>query len=148
MQLPRGWLRTVSNALVVLSMAGMQWNSNDYASGGLQLSYCLNTTDIGGTCGCDMTPPDTSSCIALVDHHDGRYSGAFNGSAIGARNHASFRFFQRVADYSPNGELTEIVSTVSAAFRLPSAIGCHDRCEMPALSVIKYGRVCSCRMAP
>ena len=69
-------------------MVGTQWNSNDYASGGLQLSYCLNNTHadagIGSTssCGCDVIPPDPSSCIALTDYHNGRYGGALNGRYV------------------------------------------------------------------
>ena len=124
-----------------LGWCGMKWNSNDYATGGLQLSYCLNNTDIGGTCGCDKIPPDKSSCVALVDHHDGTYSGALNGSAVGTRHHASFRFFQRVAGHSPDGELTEIVST-SAAARLI----CHARLTvMISAKMNLWANSASCR---
>jgi hypothetical protein len=85
-----------------------QWNSNDYATGGLDLHFCLNSTT--NSCGCEgPSSPNSTSCVPLVDHHDGTYSGVIDGRTVGARGRASFRFFQRVYERSPNGALAEIV---------------------------------------
>ena len=83
-----------------------------FSTGGLRLHYCLNTT--AGTCGCEQHTTDGGggsgggsggptehlppSCIPLVDNHDGTYSGAIDGTAVGPATRASFRFFQRPVD--------------------------------------------------
>lgn len=78
------------------------WNSDDYASGGLELHYCLNSTQAEGGCGCERAagavvkgglPP---TCIRLVDHNDGTYTGAIDPATVGSNRYATFRFFQRV----------------------------------------------------
>lgn len=78
------------------------WNSDDYASGGLELHYCLNSTQAEGGCGCEQAaravvkgglPP---TCIRLVDHNDGTYTGAIDPATVGSNRYATFRFFQRV----------------------------------------------------
>ena len=47
--------------------------------------------------------------MPLTDHHDGSYSGVIDGHTVGAAPTASFRFFQRSADGSPNSALVEVV---------------------------------------
>ena len=80
------------------------WNTADFASGGLGLHFCLNETAApSGTgnhragCGCEGAPPYPPSCVPLTDNHDGTYAGQIDGSSVGARRYASFRFFQRNA---------------------------------------------------
>lgn len=100
------------------------WNSDAYASGGLGLHYCLNssTGSVGGngttmeaSCGCDTgagQPPHPPTCIPLVDNHDGTYSGAIDARAVGGRRLASFRLFQRLTNSSAafaSGQLHEVV---------------------------------------
>ena len=82
------------------------WNTADFASGGLGLHFCLNETaatgngrfdNHGAGCGCEGSPPYPPACLPLTDNHDGTYTGQIDGNSIGARRHASFRFFQRNA---------------------------------------------------
>ena len=72
------------------------WNSNDYASGGLELHYCLINPPADGGCGCEEaeTPPYPPTCIPLVDNHDGSYTGSIDTDSVGSSRFASFRFFQ------------------------------------------------------
>lgn len=72
------------------------WNFDNYASGGLDLSYCLNAST---GCGCEHSTPASAppSCIALRDHHNGSYSGAIDGRTVGTESSSSFRFFQRAS---------------------------------------------------
>lgn len=64
-----------------------------------EMFYCLNATD---GCGCDSaishgSPEDIlpSSCIPLIDNHDGTVSGEIDGRTVGERRFVSFKFFER-----------------------------------------------------
>eukprot|EP01051_Picozoa_sp_SAG22_P014165 SAG22_NODE_1680_length_3824_cov_1.537181_2_plen_183_part_00 len=101
------------------------WNSDDYATGGLGLAFCLNGTASG--CGCEaaLPWPAVKNCYPLADHGNGRYSGALGealaaegltavglaAKAANAPRFASFRLFRRA--FSPQnhslGPLRELV---------------------------------------
>ena len=84
--------------------------SDKLSSGGLELHYCLNRTLEEGGCACEHNaPPLPADCVPLTDNHDGSYSGVIDGHTVGAAPTASFRFFQRSADGSPNSALVEVV---------------------------------------
>ena len=69
---PTGSKRRAVGCPFVINTAG--FDQFDYrATGGLGLHYCLNTT-----AGCDCenwAPPYPATCLPLLDHHDGTYSG-------------------------------------------------------------------------
>ena len=78
------------------------------SAGGLDMHYCLNTTD-----GCELIP--------LQDNHDGTYSGALDGRQVGHRRRATFRFYRGTPSHK--AELLEEV----VVGRWSDGSSCPDR---------------------
>ena len=72
-------------------------SAGDPQAGGLEIHWCLNTT---AGCACDVGVQDPhatlpSTCVPLVDGHNGYYHGALDGRLVGDHRQASYRFYRR-----------------------------------------------------